>query len=382
MISRWNRMAILGLCAVCMAPGLLCAQEEKEQLRGLEARIMYEATTGLMNQGEYDRALRRFDWITANYKESVYAVLARQRRKEIRRREGVEVTISPPARVGLVAFGTLYATWVGMGTGILAESAELVYMGMIAGPMLGLSTTLVQTREAPISNGQASLLALGGAWGTWQGTGAAILAGSGYKGVTAASMAGGALGLLAASNVVVRRYVSAGEATLINFGGIWGTWFALCAGKILGVTDSDALLTSAMAGGNLGLVKMGTLAPRVGMSGGRARLINLGGIIGTLYGLGTAVLADRHHQAQPTFAMMLAGGILGLGAGTYLTRHYEVAQEYSAWRDAGHSPSAGREGMARGLSMPVVPLFPEAIRREEKGTPVREVKVELMRIRF
>ena len=48
-------------------------------------------------------------------------------------------------------------------------------------------------------------------------------------------------------------------------------------------------------------------------------MINLGGIIGTLYGLGTAILADRHHQARPTFAMMLAGGILGLGAGTYLT---------------------------------------------------------------
>ena len=252
MLRTWKRRAIAGLCVVCMAPGRPGAQEEREHLRGLEARIMYEATAGLMDQGEYDMALRRFDWITRNHKQSVYAGLARQRRAEIRRMEGVEATLSPQARVGLAAFGTLYGTWVGLGTGILAESAELGFLGMMAGPVAGMGATLRHTRGAPIGKGQASLLALGGAWGTWQGAGAAILA-------------------------------------------------------------------TAMAGGNLGLSGMGALAPRAGMSGGRARLINLGGIIGTLYGLGTAVLADRHHQARPTFAMMLAGGILGLGAGTYLT---------------------------------------------------------------
>ena len=291
---------------------------------------MYEATTGLMKQGEYDGALRRLDWIARNYKRSVYAGLASQRKAEIRRMEGVEVTLSPPARVGLVAFGTLYGTWVGLGTGILADSARLGFLGMMAGPAAGMGAALRHTREAPITTGQASLLALGGAWGTWQGTGAAILAGSRYKTVVAASMGGGALGLLTSSHIVLGRYVSASEATLVNFGGIWGAWFALCAARSLGVKDGDAILASAMAGGNLGLLGAGTLAPRAGMSAGRARLINLGGIIGTLYGLGTAVLADRHHQARPTFAMMLAGGILGLGAGTWLTGDDEAVKAHYA----------------------------------------------------
>ena len=335
MLSRWNKGAISGLCVVCMAPGRADAQEEREHLRGLEARIMYEATTGLMNQGEYDSALRRFGWISRNHKQSVYAGLARQRRAEIRRMEGVEVTLSPPARVGLAAFGTLYGTWVGLGTGILAGEPELGLLGMMAGPVAGMSAALRHTREAPISSGQASLLALGGAWGTWQGTGAAILAGSGYKTVVAASMGGGALGLLTSTHIVLGRYVSVSEATLVNFGGIWGAWFSLCAARSLGVRDGDAILASAMAGGNLGLAGMGALAPRAGMGGGRARLINLGGIIGTLYGLGTAILADRHHQARPTFAMMLAGGILGLGAGTYLT----VDRDGQALR--GHSAPGG-----------------------------------------
>ena len=345
MLRSWKRRAIAGLCVVCMAPGRPGAQEEREHLGGLEARIMYEATTGLMDQGEYDRALRRFDWITRNHKQSVYAGLARQRRAEIRRMEGVEATLSPQARVGLVAFGTLYGTWVGLGTGILAESAELGFLGMMAGPVAGMGATLRHTREAPIGNGQASLLALGGAWGTWQGTGAAILAGSGYKTVVAASMGGGALGLLTSSHLVLGRYVTASEATLVNFGGIWGTWFALCAARSLGAKDDDAILATAMAGGNLGLSGMGALAPRAGMSGGRARLINLGGLIGTLYGLGTAVLADRHHQARPTFAMMLAGGILGLGAGTYLTgdRDEQVVRQYFA---PGNASLRGPDGPA------------------------------------
>ena len=222
--------AIPGLCAVLWLSGQLCARQEGEQPEVLEARILYEAATGLMDRGEYDKALRRLDWISSDYKEGAYAALALQRRKEIRRMNRIEIAISPPARVGLTVFGTVYATWVGLGTGILAESEELVYLGMIAGPVVGMITTLDWTREAPLGNGQASLLVLGGAWGTWQGTGAAILAGSGYKTMVGASMGGGALGLAAASSIVGRTWVTAGEATLVNFGG-YGAPGSRCAGQ-------------------------------------------------------------------------------------------------------------------------------------------------------
>ena len=257
----WKRWAVPVLWAVFWLPCQLRALEEAEQPEVLEARILYEAAAGMMDRGEYDRALRRFDWISADYKGSAHAALAFQRRKEIRRMS-VEIAISPPARVGLTVFGTVYAAWVGIGAGILAESEELTYLGMIAGPVAGMTTSLDRTREAALGNGQASLLVLGGAWGTWQGVGAAVLAGSGYKTVVGASMGGGALGFAAASSIVRRTWVTAGEATLVNFGGIWGAWFALCGAKSLGVTDSDALLGSAMAGGNLGLLQMGALAPR------------------------------------------------------------------------------------------------------------------------
>ena len=288
--------------------------------------------------------------------------------------KSVEIAVSPPARVGLAVFGTVYATWVGIGAGILADSEELVYLGMIAGPVVGMTATLDQTREAPIGNGQASLLVLGGAWGTWQGVGAAVLAGSGYKTVVGASMGGGALGFAAASSIVRRTWVTAGEATLVNFGGIWGAWFALCAAKGLGVTDSDALLASAMAGGNLGLLQMGALAPRLGMSGGRGRLINLGGIVGSLYGLGTAVLADLHNQERPTYGMMLAGGVLGLGAGTWFTRNHEATQEFFASRAPGRSPGTGPEFTGPGLPVPGFLPSPGTDGGDGMGAPAFEVQ--------
>ena len=380
MLRKWR--AVSNLLAVCWLPCQLCAQQEAEQPDGLEARILYEAATGLVDRGEYDMALRRFDWIAANYQESMHATLARHRKAKIRRMKSLEIAISPPARVGLTVFGTLYATWVGIGAGILVESEELVYIGMIAGPLAGMKTTLARTREAPLGNGQASLLALGGAWGTWQGIGTAVLAGSGYKGVIGASMGGGALGLAAASSIVGRTWVTAGEATLVNFGGIWGSWFALSAAKGLGVTDSDALLASAMAGGNLGLLKTGVLAPRLGMSGGRARLINLGGIVGSLYGLGTAVLAGLHHRERPTYSMMLAGGILGLGTGTWFTRNYEARQEFFASRDRGRSPGTGPEFTGPGLPGLGVVASRGAAGRDGTGEPVLEVQIELARVRF
>ena len=380
MLSK--RWAIPVLWAVFWLPCQLWALEEAEQPEGLEARILYEAAAGLRDRGEYDKALRRFDWIAANYEESSYSRLARHRKTEIRRMISVEVAISPPARVGLTVFGTVYATWAGIGAGILAESEELVYLGMIAGPAAGMMTALDRTRDAPLGNGQASLLALGGAWGTWQGIGAAVLAGSGYKTVVGASMGGGALGFAAASSIVRRTWVTAGEATLVNFGGIWGAWFALCGAKSLGVTDSDALLASAMAGGNLGLLQMGALAPRFVMSGGRARLVNLGGLVGSLYGLGTAVLADLHHRERPTYGMMLAGGILGLGAGTWFTRNHEATQEYFASRDPGGSPGTGADFTGPGLPVPGLLPSPGAVGANGRGAPALEVKVKLASLRF
>ncbi len=374
--------AIPVLWAVFWLPCQLCAQRDGEQPEVLEARILYEAAAGLTDRGEYDKALRRLDWISAEYGESAYAALALQKQKEIRRMESVEIAISPPARVGLTVFGTVYATWVGIGAGILVESEELVYLGMIGGPVVGMMTSLDRTREAPVGNGQASLLALGGAWGTWQGIGAAVLAGSGYKTVVGASMGGGALGFAAASSIVRRTWVTAGEATLVNFGGIWGAWFALCAARSLGVTDSDALLASAMAGGNLGLLKMGALAPRLGMSGERARLINLGGIVGSLYGLGTAVLADLHNREPPTYGMMLAGGILGLGAGTWFTRNHEATQEFFASRDPGGSSRPGPDFSGPGLPVPGLLPSPGAVGGDGMGTPALEVRMELASLRF
>ena len=354
MTPIWRGIAILCPLALFLSSGLTMAQESERAVEELEARIIYEAAVKLMTEGVYNQALRRFDRIIEEYGESPYTGLARQKKQEIHRLREVKEIISKRARAGLFVFGTLYGTWLGVGTGIIAESAELACgLGLIVGPLLGFGVALEQTREARISDGQASLIGLGGAWGTWQGIGAALVADSDAKTVLGAGMGGGALGILTSCLLIRKMDVSTGEATMINFGGVWGTWFALCGAEIADVKEGDTILGSAMAGGNLGLLTMGMLAPKMGISGPRARLINLGGIVGSLYGLGTAVLLDVHDRARPTFGLVMAGGVLGLSAGTYFTRDYDVEKGYFALHESGSLPRAGRGAVAQGILAPL-----------------------------
>ena len=206
------------------------ADDVEARLRQQEARLIYEAASQLMDDGKYDRAIRRFDRIRSEYPETEYAGLA-----ESRKFETIALKFEPPlvsgmSRASLVGFGTLFTTWLGIGTLILADSEEPETAGavLIIAPPGGLAGSLRITRNVKLGDGQASLINLGGYWGIWQATGAAIVADAGEKATVGASMAGGIIGLAISASIVKNRYITPGDATMINFGGIWGTWFALC----------------------------------------------------------------------------------------------------------------------------------------------------------
>ena len=180
-----------------------------------------------------------------------------------------------------------------------------------------------------MSEGQASLINLGGTWGIWQATGAAAIADVDETVVIGASMAGGLMGLVLSTSIVQNRYVSSGDATMINFGGIWGTWLAICGTMAANVENEDTILTAAMLGGDTGLLTMALLAPGWRMSRSRARLVNIGGIVGTLYGIGTGILFDVNTDRTTWWSTIAGtGSILGLAAGAYLTRHYDTGRGY------------------------------------------------------
>ena len=64
------------------------------------------------------------------------------------------------------------------------------------------------------------------------------------------------------------------------------------------------------------------------MSRARARLINISGIVGTLYGLGTSILLDMESEDRTFWSLMGLGGMVGLAAGAHFTRNYDTPESY------------------------------------------------------
>ncbi len=362
----------------------LWAGEIKSEIKTLEAQLIYEDAVKQVVDEEYDKALRKLDWIISVYPETRYGQLATDKRKEVAILLQQPKPISGMSRASLVGFGTLFTTWLGVGTLILLETEEAVPYGLvlIAGPLGGLIGSLSFTRESELSDGQASLMTLGGTWGIWQVVGAANLADAGEKLTVGASMAGGAIGLALAGRVVRDRDISPGDVTLINFGGIWGTWFALwgaMAARDRSGDNSKFVLGSAMMGGNIGLATMSAWAPKLNMSRARARLINIGGIVGTLYGLGANILLDIEPEDRTFWLLMGIGGMVGLTAGSYFTRNYDTPESYFIESGVGllnFEPTEKRWD----LSFPTITVSP--VGGGGSQVPDIELRTSLVRVRF
>ena len=362
----------------------LWANEIESEIKSLEARLIYEEAIKQGVDGKYNQALRRLDWLMSSYPQTVHGQSATDKKKEITLLLQQPKPISGMSRAGLVGFGTFFTTWLGVGTLVLldVENPPLYGLALIAGPLSGLFGSLSLTRGSELSDGQASLITLGGTWGIWQAVGAANFANAGEKATVGASMVGGALGLALTSSIVGDRGISPGDATLINFGGIWGTWFSICgamAARDRSSDNSKIVLGSAMMGGNIGLSTMAAWSTKLNMSRARARLINIGGIVGTLYGLGTSILFDIEPEARSFWLLMGLGGMVGLTAGSYFTRNYDTPESYFTVSGAGLLNLETAEKRWN-LSLPAITISP--ISSRVSRIPDIELRASLVQVRF
>ena len=362
----------------------LWANGIESEIKSLEAQLIYDDALKQVVDGKYDKAVRRLDWIVSAYPETRYMQLATDKREEVAILLQQPKPISNMSRAGLVGFGTFYTTWLGVGTLILldVEDPSLYGLASIAGPVGGLLGSLSLTRESELSDGQASLVTLGGTWGIWQAVGAASLADADEKLRVGASMVGGALGLALASGIVSGRDISPGDATLINFGGIWGTWFSICGAMAARDRSSDSskfVLGSAMMGGNIGLSAMAAWSTKLNMSRARARLINIGGIVGTLYGLGTSILLDIEPEDRSFWSLMGIGGMVGLTAGSYFTRNYDTPESYFTESGVGMLNLEAAEKRWN-LSLPAITVTP--VGGGNSRIPDIELRTSLVQVRF
>ena len=382
MPNQFIKIITVALLFLCSYP--LWANEIESEIKGLEARFIYEDAVEQMVDGEYDKALKRLDWLISVYPETTHGQLATDKREEVAILLQQPKPISGMSRASLVGFGTLYTTWLGVGTLILLETEEAAPYGLvlIAGPLGGLAGSLSLTREIELSDGQASLITLGGTWGIWQAVGAAALADAGDKLTVWCEHGGWCTSDWRWRGIVKDRDISPGDATLINFGGIWGTWFSICGAMAARDRSSDSskfILGSAMMGGNIGLSTMAAWSTKLNMSRARARLINIGGIVGTLYGLGTNLLLDIEPEDRTFWSLMGIGSVIGLTAGAYFTRNYDTAESYFTESGMGLlnlEPAENRWN----LSLPTITVSP--VGGGKSRIPDIELRTSLVQVQF
>ena len=138
MPTRFVKIITICLCgAFFLRPSW--ADDIESQLKGLEAKLIYEAAAEVVFDEEYDQALRRLDWVISEYPETAYSKLATDKKGEIEILRRQPKPISGAGRASLVRFGTLFTTWLGVGTLILLDTEDPAPYGLalIAGPLTG-----------------------------------------------------------------------------------------------------------------------------------------------------------------------------------------------------------------------------------------------------
>jgi len=327
----------------------LCFQTNTTWAEESAVEGLYETAFKLIVDGNYGEAYERLDEVIAQYPGTVYARFAEERKGQLERLNLLDIRrkqIDQSGQIGTVVFSTLYSTWLGIGTARLIDHEDgkkAVAAGMMIGAPAGLLTSLILTQDAKLTRGQSALINFSGYWGTWQGLGWAILIDEDEdeKTLIRSAMAGGLLGILTTSVLTRRIDLSLGDASIINYGALWGTWLSFSAGIVANVEDGDKLLAGTLVGGNLGATVMASLSPKIDISLARANLINLGGIVGTLVASGVLLITQPETE-ESAFAVLMGGGIAGLIAGIRATRDFAPSQisPKANERLGGHSNSA------------------------------------------
>jgi hypothetical protein len=239
------------------------------------------------------------------------------------------------ARAELVFFQTLHGIALGAEVCAMAgcDSSQPWVLSMMLGGGAGFATSWHFSRHG-VTPGLSRALTDGVLWGAANGIGLALATdATDHSYATGAFLASGQLaGLGLAGLLYAELEPSAGQVSLTMSGGLWSL---AVFGQLIGAFDPHydpqtwaALL---MGTGNAGVLAGALLAHSVPMTTSRVLLIDAGGLLGTLSGLGLAVLAqgDDVHAAA-TLVPGLLGTLTGLGVAYYLTQDWDSAGDTAA----------------------------------------------------
>ncbi len=321
-----------------------------------QAQELYQSALLLEAEGEHELADALFDYILRRYPESAVAARIRAARAMpgARRDDG-------DGRTELVVWSTLYGLWLGVAVPAMfsADGTEPYGLGLLAGGPAGFVVGRSATRNGSITEGEAGAITWGGGWGTWQGFGWAQVfdLGSGCEdpgdiycdpdepsseAMFGSMVAGGLLGT-GAGILATRRYdISAGDATLLNLGSVWGTWYGFAAAVLASTEEDDSMLAATLMGGNLGAAAGALLGARVPVTRSQARTASIIGVVGGLAGAGIDLLVQPESEkvaiaipaVMSALALALGASYVGLGSGSDGERE-AAAQSRFDWTPGG-----------------------------------------------
>lgn len=327
--------------AALLFPALLAFRptEAAGQTRADSAAVLLSAALRIGNEGRGEIAEALYDFILQRFGDTPAAARIREMR-------AASPVTGRAGRTELQIWGTMYGAWLGVAFPLFAgaDEPEPYGVGLLLGAPAGFFAARGYARTRPLSVGQARAITLGGSWGTWQGFGWAEVFDFGRETVrecsgdpefcfdyetgdateerVAAALAGGIAGIVTGS-ILSRKPISAGLATTVNFGALWGTWFGTAAGIITDPDDADDhVLTLALLGGNAGVLTTAVLGPRWQLSRNRARIISIAGLIGGIAGLGIDLLVQPDDE-EVAVGIPLATSITGLVIGAHTSRRFD-----------------------------------------------------------
>ena len=189
---------------------------------------------------------------------------------------------SRAGRVGVIAFSTLYGAWLGVAVPAMldADDATAYGLGLLAGAPVGFFAGRAYTNGRSVTAGDAGVIAWSGLWGTWQGFGWIQVL---------------------------------GEKTQCSFDVCYE-----------GSPETADVFASAVAGGLLGTGIAMLAADANEIDGGTATMIGWGSLWGINAGLVIAVLADLGDDDEP-LAAALIGGDAGFAAAAFLAPDWNMS---------------------------------------------------------
>jgi hypothetical protein len=299
------------------------SQNERTGDASLDSRVLYVAALRFAADGRYDLANSILDELRRDYPARYDSLHAERAHGQVSSLLDAKTGLfrsgsafDQSGRTDVLVFAGYYGVWlaIGMPLAFDVDSSEGFATFLVTVPAASIFIAHNATKNRSVTEADAEMVSLGGWYGTWQGVGWSAFGDADDQTIFGAGVASGLAGIGIACLVNSQTELSEGHASLMNSANWWGAWFGMLLGAGMS-DDSDDVLAKALVGSTLAVGATAAAGSGTPLNERRVRFMNLGGILGAIFGGGVVLLADTDSNGAiaATFAATsVVGGYLGV----------------------------------------------------------------------